>query len=203
MISSFDCLARILELLSQVFLVVIGGTSIYIARQAATSTHKQAEAMEKHNMLSVKPIVTTCVHCTDEHIEIIIENNGVGPAIITNLDISVFGGIVGSDREAMKKALSSIETEARANLKLHDPTILRGPESLRAGDKLCLLKILATEYGKDHQSIKGISPELGDRIDALIQKHLVLHIKYESIYGEEFRFPSTEQAIQQTASKGQ
>lgn len=156
-----------------IFLAQYTTPTTFIAVCAMIATIWQAWLSRNHNKLSVKPHINIIVNrAGDKLVNLEIENNGLGPAILKKLQYSFNGVEIESIAEIANK------------FDLGDKTIITNsiPENnklaLAAGQRIELISIKNSKEDEDNRD-KGLK----------FINNLDFNLTYESIYKEEFRLP--------------
>ncbi len=132
----------------------------------------QTWATRKHNRLSVKPLldINQVVRKADSTVRLDLENNGVGPAIIKELEVLIDGRKVEETvLKNWKKIISIIDISCDSVYGV----ILSSDATIGAGSSVELLNLKVS----DTQSYKLVFESLS-RLNVIV--------KYESVYGESF-----------------
>lgn len=160
---------------NQVFSIVSLCISVLVAFAVIVGTFQQ----RKHNRLSVKPILHTWIHAEgDTQVQYIIENSGVGPALIETHTILASGKEYEGSRTGLTSFISDTLGVEYALLADDDIVDLHFPFALRAGQKLIMagLKVPGSQFG----AAKSIAEKL--------RANTEINISYKDIYGKSFQY---------------
>lgn len=156
---------------------------IVVAFLAMFFTGYQTYLSRKHNELSVIPNLTIWEQELEEGgLSYELRNNGVGPALITNIDFFVDGVRVQGEKiqlykEIVKMLLPAIQCHVSGSY-------LEPGYMLPAKEKIELIKVL---FPKPFIITKSQLASSIKRVSVLIE--------YKSIYQKKFKFESKKQAI--------
>lgn len=160
-------------MIEPVLTLMMAVSSLVVAGSALHVSSENGRAQRRHEVLSVKPLVYTWLECDTQKREVRyhIQNNGVGPAIITN--VLFFSREGDSDMCSLEKLpvllsekIERFESRAKLNkiwlassyalppggdlklltLHLHDHPLLRSEEVLRLSDEVKLKLSCSIEY---------------------------------------------------------
>jgi hypothetical protein len=153
--------------------------TITIALCALFLTIWQGRATIQHNKLSSKPIITIGTHFYKKGIrEIVIRNNGLGPAIITSLLVWLNDEIIVNISKKGDENFNDM-TDFLEKAKLlgygytaYTPHI---GQSLRAGEEITLFSIKKEKLDED--ALNKMC-QLNDKVK--------VKVKYQSIYNEKY-----------------
>lgn len=145
--------------------LLIGVSGIIIALGAAITTIWQGFLTRQHNRLSVKPILRIDRNSTLKYFNIVLLNNGVGPAIIKSVKYFVNNmEILGNN--IPKQVIEKLELSG-----WYEHFELLTGESFSCGEQRSLFKSIGVIEGDT--AMTAFKP-------------FTIEIKYESIYNEEF-----------------
>lgn len=151
--------------------LIVSSCALIVAFLAFLVTVWQSFLSRKHNRLSVKPILEVENHMASnvKTMGLKIENCGVGPAIIKEIEIFYKNENLGlvSDGNWVHKISGVPNGTVYVTLKKVDTLI-------KPGGELWLLKNDEVEKGREHDEFFSLLEEL------------IVSVKYESIYGEKF-----------------
>ena len=160
--------------------------SLYVAIMAArflrrqmTAAEEQAEIARQHNRLSVRPIIYTWIRSRGKEVWVEVENNGIGPAILTDVRIegpNRFAMSVGY--EANAQVLGTMGFRNFTTGKILEQTEPGFPFALKPGASLILLRIEGIAWDTDQ----------ADSFAANLRAQFSLCVDYESMYGERYKF---------------
>jgi len=153
-------------------------SSLVVAAIALGETSRNGVAQRRHNELSVTPLLHTWIDdCADNRrVTFMIQNNGIGPAVITRIEFFAKGDMNG--RRYSVSELPFLLDDVierffdRASL---TPTHLAERYALPAGSELVLLKI---------DTKNQLPASEAARISAELQQKISCCLEYETIYGE-------------------
>lgn len=158
---------------------IIALASLIIALCALVFTIKQARDAHRHNKLSVTPFLTTWFNqeFTSHHYQVVLLNNGVGPALIRSFAIEVDGHLVGGPpSDQVEKALQ-----------LLFPNHIYSSEHGFVGPRY----MMASREQRVLADIKFTAPPYPTPAEIGALEHRVgILIRYDSIYGDEFKLDS-------------
>ncbi len=152
--------------------------SVSIALTAVIFSLLQIRKTDKHNRLMVTPHISSVTHVNSEKgiTAIILENNGLGPAVIKNFVIYVDDTMIEGDdivEVSLKRLLDGLPIDEWGHESITNNSFLP------AGGKIEIATIVSAH----------ISPE---EIIKKLDSRIALHIGYNSIYGDRFRFNSND-----------
>jgi hypothetical protein len=154
--------------------------AIFISLVSLLATFWQADLTRMHNMLSVRPrvLATHYLSGPDDKNGIYISNSGLGPAIITNLQVVINGKTFnGLGRNKWPEALNSIHIGGNCFLQAWplEESILKSSE------EVALLEVAKEKPPVCTQSL----------LKLLVQYGVKIKINYKSMYDE----PGTYEAM--------
>lgn len=161
--------------------VGVGVASVVIAASAVWIALKQARSSDRHNRLSVKPMMHSHVHAHDG-MELVVRvmNNGMGPAVIRSVKFGLRDGdeLLDWDAWVFREFVDHTLGFGVATVLADDPDWheFEYPYAMKAGDSLNLM--VMRSGSRDVADMD----ELRDKI----RESLVMVIDYESIYGERY-----------------
>ncbi len=147
--------------------VFIAGCALWVSMRADKRNEMQArlsnERIEKHNKLSVLPLLVCHKYLGEKITTLRLVNSGVGPAIITKIELLFDGKVVSCNNEESYTAF--LEEEIKHSAKPGIGYIYAG-EIMSVGYKHLMWEL---RHGKKEKDINFI-------------RKLSLRVEYESIY---------------------
>jgi hypothetical protein len=166
------------DVIQPVLTLGLSVSSLVVAAIALGEASRNGAAQRRHNELSVKPLLHTWIDdCADNRrVTFILQNNGIGPAVITKIVFFAKGEVDGRRYPvSMLPFLLGRVVDGffkRASL---TPTHLADRYALQAGSELLLLKI-DTKNQLPASEARRICTELQNKISC--------YLEYETIYGD-------------------
>ena len=159
-----------------------------IALCALFFTAWQISVTRRHNKLSVQPHIATFTLITDEGegedtraiVNIVLSNNGLGPAIIRNFEYSFDGEkIKFNDTSEANKYMSKF---AQGTCSIKQCSILKKMYVLPVGYEIVLVELA-------FPMTKNVSNEINEFLD-----RVDISVEHESIYGDNFTYTKQKHA---------
>ena len=168
------------DVVEPVFTLALSVSSILIAARALGESARNGRAQRTHNRLSVKPVIEKFIYRDADTLEIgfWLENRGVGPALITNIEFDRLGKLVKADVEGLFTIFDKLFQGWRYGTALQ-LTRVSMPHCLPAGQRLNLFTVsLAGTDGK--RQFENIYEDLN--------LFVRLTVDYESVYEERHHY---------------
>ena len=166
--------------------------SVFVASIVAIFSAYQALLLRKHNRLSVRPHITDWTRHQETNIKgkhflrYFIENNGLGPAIIKDMEISFDGKVIGENKKPSEliSLIKTIIEESDLEVHFGNCAILGYGSSLREGKEIATLTL-------------DCYPTMGTPLEdfEVFMDRFDLRLRYKSIYGEDFVLDTSKPPI--------